>query len=366
MEHILKQCLAFFNANDLAIQLGTVLLIAALFTWLFLFFVKETEKKLKFTHKRFWLKSFINAIKTPLPISVWGLTLTYLTNIIYTSFTQQSIPHLDQFRQLFVIVMVLWFALRMVGQMQHAVEHHFIMKDKHFDRTTGTVIGQLIRVMLVIISVLMAIPIMGYSISALLAFGGVGTLAIGLAARDSLANFFGGMMVFLDRPFNVGDWVSSPDRNIEGTVEKIGWRLTRIRTFDKRPIFVPNSLFSTIVLENPSRMSNRRIYTTIGLRYCDASKMPVLLAEIETMLRNHPEIDANLTLMVNFVEFGPYSLNFFIYCFTKTTEWVKFQAVQQDVFFKVIAIVEAHDASFAFPTQTLELPEAVMTELRGA
>ena len=91
-------------------------------------------------------------------------------------------------------------------------------------------------------------------------------------------------MIYLDRPFDVGDWVRSPDKNIEGTVEDIGWRLTRIRTFDKRPLYVPNGTFSTISVENPSRMSNRRIKTNIGLRYDDANKVATIIADIESML----------------------------------------------------------------------------------
>ena len=169
----------------------------------------------------------------------------------------------------------------------------------------------------------------------------------------------GGLMVYWDRPFAVGDWIRSPDRNIEGTVEKIGWRLTRIRTFDKRPLYVPNAVFSTISVENPSRMSNRRIYVTIGLRYDDATRIATILPDIEKMLREHTAIDATLTLMVNLYQFGPSSLNFFIYTFTKTTNWVKFQAIQQDVFLKAIDIITAHGAECAFPTTTLHVPNGI-------
>ena len=98
----------------------------------------------------------------------------------------------------------------------------------------------------------------------------VGGIAVGFAARDLLANLFGGLTIYLDRPFSVGDWIRSPDRQIEGVVERIGWRSTVVRRFDKRPLYVPNSVFSTVVVENPSRMTNRRIYETIGLRYDDA------------------------------------------------------------------------------------------------
>ena len=85
-------------------------------------------------------------------------------------------------------------------------------------------------------------------------------------------------MIYLDRPFKVGDWIRSPDRDIEGTVVKIGWRLTEIRTFDQRPLYVPNSMFSTIALQNPSRMLNRRIFETIGIRYDDIHQMEAIVA----------------------------------------------------------------------------------------
>ena len=87
-----------------------------------------------------------------------------------------------------------------------------------------------------------------------MAFGGIGGIAIGFAAKDLLANFFGALMIFLDRPFSIGDWIRSPDREIEGVVEDIGWRSTKIRTFDKRPLFIPNSAFASLTVENASKM----------------------------------------------------------------------------------------------------------------
>ena len=195
----------------------------------------------------------------------------------------------------------------------------------------------------------------GLSLSGLLTFGGVGGLIVGLAAKDLLSNFFGGMMIYFDRPFKVGDWIRSPDRTIEGTVERIGWRMTIIRTFDKRPLYVPNSVFSNIVVENPSRMLNRRIKETIGIRYDDASKLEVIITDIQTMLENHPDIDTKQTLFVNFNAFGPSSLDFIIYTFTKTVSWVRYQQVKQDVLLKVLNIIHQHGGDVAFPTQTLKM-----------
>ena len=179
---------------------------------------------------------------------------------------------------------------------------------------------------------------------------------------NKMSNFFGGMMVYLDRPFSVGDWIRSPDRDIEGTVEDIGWRLTTIRTFDQRPLYVPNAMFNTLSVENPSRMLNRRIYETIGLRYDDAAQVGAVVAAVRNMLQDHPDIDPDRTLIVNFNHFGPSSLDFFVYTFTKTTDWVKYHAVKEAVLLKILEIIAAHGAEIAFPTQTLKVDEAIAIE----
>ena len=162
----------------------------------------------------------------------------------------------------------------------------------------------------------------------------------------------------MDRPFVVGEWIRSPDKDLEGTVEYIGWRHTRVRAFNKNPIYVPNALFTTIVVENPTRMTNRRIKETIGLRYQDLKQLPAIVSEVRTMLMNHPEIDTDATLIVNFDEFGESSLNFFIYAFTRTTEWVRFHEIKQDVLLKVAAIIDQHGAEIAFPTRSLHIEPA--------
>ena len=228
------------------------------------------------------------------------------------------------------------------------------------DRATISAVARLSRIVLWVVAGIMILQSLGVSVSGLLAFGGVGGIAVGFAAQDLLANFLGGLSIFLDRPFAVGDWIRSPDREIEGTVEDVGWRVTRIRTFDQRPLYVPNSVFSTVALENPSRMLNRRIHETIGIRYDDAGAMEQVVADVKEMLLAHDDIDKGKTLMVNFVAFGASSLDFFIYCFTQTTDWATYHGVKQDVLIKILKIIEGHGAEVAFPTQTVLLspPEA--------
>lgn len=225
--------------------------------------------------------------------------------------------------------------------------------NKGRDITSARILSRIIKITIVVAIVLLYGEHFGMSLSGLLTFGGIGGIAVGMAGKDILSNFFSGIMLYFDRPFSIGDWIRSPDRNIEGTVTEIGWRMTKINTFDHRPLYVPNSIFSSISVENPGRMSNRRIKTVIGLRYEDADKISTIVDAIRQMLQNHPRIDQKQTLLVYFNEFADSSLNIMVYCFTKTTVWQEWLAVQQDVYLKIITLVQENGADFAFPSQTL-------------
>lgn len=262
-------------------------------------------------------------------------------------------------RYVAVICLIVWFLLRLARAMEQIIIANNLARDPDFDQTTVHAITRLLRASLIITAALVVMQTLGFSISGVLAFGGIGGIAVGFAARDVLANFFGGLMIYMDRPFGVGDWVRSPDRNIEGTVEYIGWRHTRIRTFDKRPLYVPNSIFSTIAVENPSRMTNRRIFETIGVRYDDVDSISTILSEVKLMLHSHPDIDTNQTLMVNLNEFGPSSLDFFVYAFTNTTVWTEFHQIKQDILLKIAVIIDNNGAEVAFPTTTVHIADAV-------
>ena len=266
--------------------------------------------------------------------------------------------NLDVVRQVTFIFLVMMFLVRFItlaeARILDSLKQESGQDQTSLDPTTLHALAKLLRLSVIISGALVALPTFGIEITALLAFGGVGGIAVGFAAQDLLSNFFGGLMIYLDRPFAIGDWIRSPDREIEGTVESIGWRLTVVRTFDKRPLYVPNSIFNKLALENPSRMKNRRIKETIGLRYQDSEKMSAIVSDVKSMLQNHDEIDSSQTLIVNFDAYGSSSLDFFIYTFTKTTNWIRFHEIKQDVLLKIIEIVHANNADFAFPTTTLD------------
>ena len=307
-----------------------------------------------------WDDALFKAAQGPLSWFILILGLIWAVQISdgYLDMVLFSPANLDIIRQLTFIVLTMVFLVRFITLAEARILDDLKSQTEggqgRLDPTTLHALAKLTRLSVVISAVLVALPTLGIEITALLAFGGVGGIAVGFAAQDLLSNFFGGLMIYLDRPFAIGDWIRSPDREIEGTVESIGWRLTLVRTFDKRPLYVPNSVFAKLALENPSRMTNRRIYETIGIRYKDAAKMDQIVQDVHAMLRAHEEIDQDQTLIVNFTGYGKSSLDFFVYTFTKTTDWVKFHEIKQDVMLRIIRIVHEHQADFAFPTTTVD------------
>ncbi|MBT3369006.1 MAG: mechanosensitive ion channel family protein [Nitrospina sp.] len=298
-----------------------------------------------------WDDAFLLSIPRPLSAIIWITGIAFASEIIHKATGAVILEAFIPLRDAIIIAALAWFLVLTIQQ----AEKSYLTAGKDIDATTLDAISKLARISVVITAVLMILQTLGFSISGVLAFGGVGGIAVGFAAKDLLSNFFGGLFIYMDRPFAVGDWVRSPDREIEGVVEKVGWRVTLIRTFDKRPLYVPNGVFSQIAVENPSRMQNRRIKETIGIRYDDAGKMQAITDQVEAMLKSHPEIDRDKTLMVNFNSFAPSSLDFFIYTFTKTKNWEKYHAIKQDILLKILKIVEQNGAETAFPTSTIHL-----------
>jgi MscS family membrane protein len=304
-----------------------------------------------------WDDVILNAFAVPINWLILIIGASWFADITARNFSAEIMTSIPIARQLAALIVIAWGVWRFISGIE------IKQLDKGNDPTTVQLVGKVTKLTLTVLIILPIFQVLGISISGMLAFGGMGGLIVGMAAKDLLANFFGSIMIYLDRPFNVGDWIRSPDRNIEGTVESIGFRLTVIRTFDKRPLYVPNSVFTNIAVENPSRMHNRRIKETIGVRYKDAKKLPIILDEVRNMLINHTDIDNTQTLIVNFDTFGASSLEFFIYTFTKTTNWIEFHHIKQDVMLQILNIIHNHDADCAFPTRTLHvesMPETVI------
>ena len=339
------------------VQVFAVVLLTAVASFIVRRLLLKLAEKVQLTENR--LDDIVfTAMSRPVGWIIWLQGLAIAADVILAKTESAIFTYADSVRDIGVLVCITWFVLGII----RGSEEVYIQAAEQMDKTTAQALGKLLRLVVIITSGLVILQTLGYSISGVLAMGGVGGIAVGFAAKDLLANFFGGLIVYLDRPFAVGDWIRSPDREIEGTVETIGWRVTVIRNFQSQPMYVPNSVFTTVIVENPSRMQNRRINETIGLRYSDLTNMDKVVSEVKVMLQQHEAIDADRTMMVNFNKFGASSLDFFIYCFTHTRVWVEFHQVKQDVMLRIADIIKANHAEIAFPTSTIHLADSIVVK----
>ena len=302
------------------------------------------------------MEGFITALSLPLRLLIWVVGLALITDIILNQWTLWEIPSpTSKIVRLAIVLALTWFILRWKNEVYKAMRGRVRQGQSGLERHQLEAIGKLITLLVLIIAIVMILQVFGLNLQALVAIGGFGTLAVGFAGKDVFANFFSGIMIYFTRPFSVGDRIQVPEKGIEGFVENIGWYLTAIRGFDKRPIYVPNSIFSTVQVINGSRMTNRRIRFHLSIRYNDLPQANGIAAAIADMLAEHPDLDQTYPGTARLTEYGDYSLEVLVQGFTKTTNWGEFLSVQQNVLLKCADIVRRHGADFAYPTTTVNL-----------
>ena len=208
------------------------------------------------------------------------------------------------------------------------------------------------RTFLLVVAVILVVQNLGYSVSSLLAGLGIGGLAVALAAQETLGNFFGSVSLVADRPFKVGDWIQVGDK-VDGDVEAIGMRSTKVRTWSKSLMSIPNKVLANEMIENWSRMPKRRVKQYIGVTYSTpADTMHDLVEDVKQLLRDDEGVQQDF-ILVNFTDFGDSSLQILVYYFTTTTAWLKHMDIRQRINIKIMKAVEVRGASMAFPTRSL-------------
>lgn len=226
--------------------------------------------------------------------------------------------------------------------------------------------GKFARLILLTIAALLILKTLHFPIASLLTVGGVAGIAIGFAAQGVVSNLFGALVIYLDKPFKIGEWIVLPEINISGTVEHIGWRSTRIRGFDTSPYYVPNYVFNSHVVETPPRMQARRIQQTVPVRYADAERLPQILRQLREYIDQHPGIDHTQSRMVNFTGYGTHSLDLLIYCFASTVQWGESLDIQEDVLLGAARIIRENGGQLALPITRVQIqagePEAPLAE----
>jgi MscS family membrane protein len=253
------------------------------------------------------------------------------------------------------IVLIVWFLWRLID----GVSTYALAKAKNTDSSLDDqlipFVSKTIKLFLIVTGVLVVAQNMGYSISGLIASLGIGGIAVAMAAKDTIANLFGSIMLLVDRPFMVGDWIKTS--KFEGVVEEIGFRSTRIRTFAQTLVNVPNSMLANMVIDNIDARSKRRIKMRIGITYATSTeKMQQAVAGIEKILKDHPGVDQDFSL-VKFDNFDDSALSIFLYYFSKDKNWTVYLQVRQEVNLQIMQLLESLELEFAFPSQSLYIEQ---------
>lgn len=322
------------------------------------FFVKALLFKL-YTHfykkHKLWPLSFVSALHKPLTYFVWFVALFTALDLATFGLFSFHLPNMHLVLSVGAVLAFGWFLLRWNAKFLHYGLEFSKTDQFSYSASKLDVISKIMTIAIIFITLFLLMDVTGRNMHTLIAFGGIGGLALAFASQQVVANFFGGMMVYMTKPFTLGEWVNLPERKIEGHIEEIGWYLTRIRNFEKRPIYVPNSIFTQSIVVTPSRMSHERFHYTIGLRYDDIGVIKAIVDNIKLMLLKHPHIDQSVKIEVYFVNFGTSSLDINISAYMSIASGVPFSSVRQDILLKVAEIVTQNGAELATPTHVIEL-----------
>ncbi len=335
------------SANAYLLAYVTAIIIA---TWVVNIgisrFIEKFSKTLK-SKKRggkvsVWAIAFASSISTPLKIFIWVAGLGIATELINEDLKSVFLGKVLNLRPIIHIAITVWFLLRFKNHLLPLISSSNGITKESLD-----VVDKISTIVIILASILTILPNMGISISGLLAFGGVGGILVGLAAKDFMANIFAAIMLHFDRPFSIGDWISLPEKNLEGIVESIGWRQVNIRTFDKKLVFVPNFMFSSMILMNPARMTHRRINETIGIAFEDVNKIPVIIEQMRGYLDSIEELDKGQSVNCYLDKFMGTSAEVVISAFLTSTELADFIRVKESILLKAAEILKDNQVSLA-------------------
>ncbi len=355
ISQIINFLLAFFQKHDLLMIIIKILLIFIITGTLHVLLNKLIKYLpsifLKYNTKlnQKLIDMFVYIIHAPLIFLIWIISIGFYLEVIFKK-------PLSSIKTLFLIMItgwISWILLRLLDEGEkYLINSVYIGEQKIYRRYKTTIIAsaRLLKIFLGIIFSLIIMQTFHIDITGIVALGGASTIVLGIAAKELLANFFGGMMILMDRQFIVGDSIKSSSQGIEGKVEYIGWRLTKIRTLENSLLYVPNSAFLTMSVENSSKRYTRRIKEIIRLKYKDLNKIELVLQEVLKMLKSHPDIDPTQMCFIGIYQFNSLAVDCLLWCFTKVTDLEDYLKVQHDVLYKISNILTQNEIEIASTT----------------
>lgn len=350
-----------FTFGQLALSFGIILLtliFRGLLTRFLFANLKRLAKRTSWEHD----DQFLEAMEKPVSAFLMVTGIYLATAVLPVDPNWSGLIH-TLYRGLSILI-IFWGLFRLSDVVVDILSDLSAASGSDSFRGFGSLIKKSLRVFIIVVGVVMVIDNLGYNIGGILATLGIGGAAFAFAAKDTIANVYGSIALALDRPFRVGDWIQVGDR-VDGDVEEIGLRSTKVRTFAKTVISIPNAVLANEMINNWSRMPKRRVKQVVGVTYeTTPETMEQIVEGIRDILRNDEDVQQDF-ILVNWTDFGSSSLDILVYYFTKTKAWLEYMEIRQRINVRIAQLVQEHGSSVAFPTRTLYLEGEVARQLAG-
>lgn len=293
----------------------------------------------------------INSIHGPLVFLLFVISF----NIAYRTLllNEGLLTFFERITSVLVIVNIVWFLIKFLDEMIiHYLEPLAAKTTSDLDDHLVPILRRVVKIILIIIAGIMILDDFGYNVNSILAGLGIGGLAFAFAAKDVLANMFGGITIIADKPFKIGQRIRID--KYDGVVEEVGLRSTKIRTLDKTEVIIPNLKFSDQIIENVTREPARKIKCVLGVVYdTPTKKLEQAIEIVKEVIEKHKLTTKNYHVF--FDEFGAYSLNIKVMYYVNSKDGEVIFKTQNEINFEIKRRFEQYRIEFAFPTQTIEM-----------
>ena len=345
--------LSVWNKGILGVDIFQILIGIAIFL-IFLIFrgiiSRIINKRLESIAKKTTNKlddTFVQAMEGParfLPIVIGFFIASY-----YMSFSEDSRVVVDTINRTLITILIFWIMHQIIEPISYILSGLGKVLTREL---IGWIIKSL-KILIFILGLAAVLELWGIKIGPIIAGLGLFGVAVALGAQDLFKNLISGILVLVEKRFKIGDWILVEDI-IEGIVEKIGFRSTVVRKFDKSIAIIPNFQFAENAVINISQTTNWIISWTINLQYdTTVDQLKIIRNEIEDFIKKHEDYKPDLGFAVRIDKFADSSIDMYIRCFTKTDDWDEWLAVKERLAIGIKQIVEKHKASFAFPSQSI-------------
>lgn len=349
---------SYENSKRLGIAVG-VFFLFLMFRKIFAKYIFKLILKITSKTKTDMDEKFFLAFEKPLIHLFVILGIYFFLHYLGKSFSINE-NFITNCRNTAIIILISWGFYNLTAEYSILYDEMKELFGLKVDKILFPFISRCIRIIIVALALTLILSEWGKDIQIFITGLGLGGLAFSLAAQDAVSNIISGIILIIEKPFNIGDWVATSE--VEGIVEDITFRSTRLRTFTQEIITVPNSKLASEPLTNYSKRGKRRITFNLGVTYdTSRDKIEICVDRIERMLKEHQDVHKE-TILVNFDKFNDSSLDIFLYFFTNTIDLADYLKVKEDINFKIMDILEEEGVSCAFPSTSVYFETPIRQE----